>query len=120
MKVKNWFFNDPSFWKTPEWNSRYSELIEKAKAHPAFQKLFPFTSHYWLRFSVDKDKKETWEMDTYIIPTFYSNEVPETLGKFYVSYNDQPMGGHFFETVEEALDFYAAKLSETNPIRWVA
>lgn len=59
-------------------------------------------------------------MNTYIIPTFYSNEVSETLGRFYVSYNDKSMGGYFFETVEEALNFYAAKLSETNPVRWVA
>ena len=120
MKVKNMFFNYRKYWETPEWNSRYLELLTKAKAHKAFEKLFPFTSHYWLRFSVDKDKKETWELDTYIIPTFYSQEVPETIGKFYVSYNDKPMGGQFFDSVNEALDFYADKLKEIKPIRWNA
>ena len=118
-KVKNMFFKDLTSWKTPEWNSRYLELLQKAKEHPAFQNLYPFTSHYWLRFSVDKDRKETWELGTYIIPTVYSEEVPETLGKFYVSCNDNYMEGRFFETINEALDFYADKLRETKPIHWV-
>jgi len=120
MKVKNIFFKDLTFWKSHEWNKRYLELLTKAKEHQAFQNLYPFTSHYWLRFSVDKDKKETWMLDTYVIPTFYSSEFPETLGKFYVSYNDKPIGGQFFETANEALDFYADKLKETKPIRWGA
>lgn len=119
MKVKNMFFNDLTFWKDYEWNARYLELLNKAKEHPAFQQLFPITSHYWLRFSVDKDKKESWVFSTYIVPVFYSDEVPVTVGKFYVSYNDKPMGGQFFETADEALDFYAARLREIKPIRWV-
>jgi hypothetical protein len=49
----------------------------------------------------------------------YSNEVPNTLGKFYVSFNDKPMGGQFFETAKAALDFYADKLKETKPTKWV-
>jgi hypothetical protein len=118
--VKNMFFNDAEFWKFSEWKNRYVELLSEAKKHKAFQNYFPFTSHYWLRFSIDKQMKETWTLDTYIIPTMYSDEIPTTLGKFYVSYNDKPMGGQFFDTVKEALDFYAEKLEETKPIRWVA
>ena len=117
-KVKNMFFNDNDFWKFPEWEERYFELLDEAKKHHAFANYFPFTSHYWLRFSIDQDIKETWTLDTYIVPTMYSDEVPTTLGKFYVSYNDKPMGGQFFETAKGALDFYADKLKETKPIKW--
>lgn len=98
------FFNDNEFWKYAEWKERYFELLNEAKRHKAFANYFPFTSHYRLRFSVDKDIKETWTLD-YIIPTICSNEIPDTLGKFYVSYNEKPVGGRFFETAKEALDF---------------
>ena len=47
----------------------------------------------------------------------YSDEVEMTKGKFYVSYNDKPMSGEFFDTVKQALDFYAEKLNTTKPIR---
>lgn len=119
-KVKNVFFNDTQFWEFSEWKNRYVELLVEAKKHQAFQNYFPFTSHYWLRFSIDKEMKETWTLGTFIIPTMYSEEIPITVGKFYVSYNDKPMGGQFFETAKEALDFYAQKLQQTKPIRWVA
>lgn len=119
-KVKNMFFNDTEFWKYTEWKERYLELLNEAKKHKAFANYFPFTSHYWLRFSIDKDIKETWVLDTYIVPTMYSDEIPNTLGKFYVSYNDKPMGGQFFETAKEGLDFYAEKLKEVKPIKWGA
>jgi hypothetical protein len=49
----------------------------------------------------------------------YSDEIPNTLGKFYVSYNDKPLGGQFFKTAKEGLDFYADKLKEITPIKWV-
>ncbi|MBK6338941.1 MAG: hypothetical protein IPF63_04910 [Bacteroidetes bacterium] len=117
-KVKNMFFNDTEFWKQSEWKDRYIEMLTEAKRHSAFENYFPFTSHYWLRFSIDKNIKETWTLDTYIIPTMYSDEVPNTLGKLYVSHNDKPMGGQFFETVKEVLDFYADKLKEKKPIQW--
>ncbi|HRH48817.1 MAG TPA: hypothetical protein PLP23_08695 [Panacibacter sp.] len=119
-KVKNMFFNDTEFWKFSEWKERYVEMLIEAKKHKSFINYFPFTSHYWLRFSLDKGIKETWTLDTYIVPTMYSEEVPKTLGKFYVSYNDKPVGGQFFETAKEALDFYAERLKQTKPFRWVA
>lgn len=118
-KVKNMFFNTTEFWKDTDWNNRYLELLTAAKGHNSLQTYFPFTSHYWLRFSIDKDIKETWTLDIYIIPTVYSKEIKEGVGKFYVSYNEKPMGGQFFDNVKDALDFYVEKLKETSPIKWV-
>jgi len=112
-KVKNMFFNDTTFWKTAEWNMRYLEMLNQAKSHSAFQDYFPFTSHYWLRFSVDKDIKETWPFNLHIIPTFEISN-----GKFYVSYDEKPMGGKYFETAIEGLNFYAEKMVEIKPIKW--
>lgn len=117
-KVKNMFFNDTKFWKQNEWNDRYLEMLIEAKRHNAFDNYFPFTSHYCLRFSIDKEMKETWTLDTYIIPTMYSSGVPKTLGKFYVSYNDKPTGGQYFETANKGLDFYAKKLKEIEATNW--
>lgn len=118
-KVKNMFFNDTGFWKDPDWNDRYLELLTAAKRHNSLQTYFPFTSHYCLRFSVDKEIKETWTLDLYIIPTAYSEEIKEGSGKFYVSYNEKPMGGQLFDNVKDAIDFYVEKLKETDPIKWV-
>ena len=94
---KNIFFNDTEFWKQTKWNERYSEMLNEAKRYNDLESYFPFTSHYSLRFSIDKDIKETWTLYTYILPTMYSAEVSNTLGKFYVSsFDDKPMGGQFF------------------------
>lgn len=117
-KVKNMFFNDTKFWKTKEWNERYIEMLNEAKRHRDFENLYPFTSHYWLRFSTDEDTRGTWSLNTYIIPTRYSSEVPRTLGKFYVSYNDVPLGGEYFETAKEALDLYSEKLKAVEPFKY--
>ena len=119
-KVRNMFFNDMTFWKDADWNNRYLQMLNEAKKHKAFKNLFPFTSHYMLRFSLDKDLKETWVLGFHIIPTIYSEAVPKTSGKFYVSFNNnKPMVGQFFETAKEALDFYAVKLDEVKPVRWL-
>jgi hypothetical protein len=114
-KVKNMFFNDTEYWKDTEWNSRYIDLLNEAKRHPAFKTYFPFTSHYFLRFSIDKHLMKTSPIGIHIVPTMYSNEISDTLGKFYVSFNEKPMGGQFFENAREALDFYASKLKEIKP-----
>jgi hypothetical protein len=111
-KVRNLFFNDTKFWKNVEWKSRYVELLNEAKRHNSFKHYFPFTSHYWLRFSIDRKLKEIWPLYVYIIPTMYSNEISETFGKFYVSFNEKPLSGQFFENAKEGLDFYARKLVE--------
>lgn len=118
-KVRNMFFNDTGFWKEQEWNKRYVEMLIEAKRHEAFAGYFPLTSHYWLRFSINQDLTETWPLYLNIIPTRYSEEIPESSGKYYVSFNDSPMGGQFFEEVKDALDFYADKLKETHPTKWV-
>lgn len=114
-KVANMFFNDTEFWKQTEWKERYVQMLNEAKRHKAFEDYFPFTSHFWLMFSLDQDKLAPWTLSTYMISTTYSNEVPKTSGKFYVSFNDKPMRGQFFETALEALDFYAEKIKEANP-----
>ncbi|CAN5452489.1 hypothetical protein BH11BAC5_BH11BAC5_49030 [soil metagenome] len=118
-KVRNMFFNNTEFWKYPKWNDRYIELLNAAKTHEAFTSYFPFTSHYWLRFSMDKAFKKIWPFVTYIQPTGNGDENPNSFGKFYVSYNDKATDRLFFETAKEALDFYADKLKETKPITWV-
>lgn len=118
-KVKNMFFNDTFFWKDPEWNNRYLEMLDVAKRNKFLESYFPFTSHDYLRFRIDTDPKETSTIIPYIIPTMYSNEIPKSLGKFYVSYNDKPMGGEFFETAREAVDFFADKLKDKKPYRWL-
>lgn len=118
-KVKNRLFNNTEFWRHPEWEERYEVMLREAKKHKAFIEYFPFTSHYLLRFSLDQLIRETWPLDYYIIPVMYSEEVPETLGKFYVSYHWETKDGKFFDSVKEALDFYAEKLKENKPTRWV-
>lgn len=117
-KVRNTFFNDTEFGQYTEWKEKYWELLNIAMHHKAFENYFPFTSHYWLRFSPDKDLNVTWDLNTYIVPTVYNDKDPLIHGKYYVSFNDKPLGGMFFETAKEALDFYAGKLKEVEPTNW--
>jgi hypothetical protein len=112
-KVKNMFFNETEFWKQREWKKRYVEILSQAKRHKEFENYFPFTSHYWLRFSLDKEIMKTWILNIYIVPTY---DRPEK--DFYVSFSEKPMSGQFFGTVQKALDFYAEKLKENLPIKW--
>ena len=112
-KVKNMFFNTNQFWKELEWSERYLNLLYEAKKHKAFQNYYPFTSHYWLRFSLDKRLKETWTLSIYIIATFDRKEQ-----NYYVSFSEKSMSGEFFDKIKEALDFYAKKLLEIKPIKW--
>ncbi|NRD19004.1 hypothetical protein HNV08_03010 [Winogradskyella eckloniae] len=117
-KVKNMFFNDTKFWENTEWKNRYLKMILGAKKHTEFKELFPFTSHYWLRFSPRKEFiTECWPLDTYIVPIFHSKEQPKELGNYYVS-TDENKDGDYFSDLNDALDFYASKLKETEPIKW--
>ncbi len=117
-KVQNMFFNDAEFWENVEWKSRYLKMLIGAKKHNEFTDLFPFTSHYWLRFSPRKDFiTECWPLDTYIVPIFHSNELPKELGNYYVS-TEENKDGNYFSDLNEALDFYASKLKEIEPIKW--
>lgn len=117
-KVNNMFFNDTKFWKQKEWKERYLEMLIEAKQHKSLSTYFPFRSLNWLRFSIDKEITETWTLDTYIIPTIYSKDFPESLGKYYVSFKDETIGGMYFETAKESVDFYANKLKETHQVKW--
>ncbi len=118
VKIKNLFFNDTQFWMQEEWKARYIEMLNEAKQYKDFQNYFPYTSHYFLKFSKNRDLTEVWSNYIYIIPTMYSAEIPNTLGKFYVSVNEVPMSGHFFETCKEGLDFYSRKLNEVQTINY--
>jgi hypothetical protein len=112
-KVKNMFFNTNQFWTDIEWSERYLNMLFEAKKHKSFENYFPFTSHYWLRFSLDKKLTETWILSLYIIATFDRKEKD-----YYVSFSEKSMSGEFFDTLEEALDFYAEKLLHIKPIKW--
>lgn len=117
-KVKNMFFNDTKFWKNIDWRNRYLEMLIGTKRHPEFQNLFPFTSHYWLRFSPKKDFiTECWTLDTYIITIMHSTELPKELGNYYVSESEN-IDGNYFAELKEALDFYSSILKKTEPIKW--
>ncbi|TXD81653.1 hypothetical protein ESY86_00010 [Subsaximicrobium wynnwilliamsii] len=118
-KVKNRFFNDTKFWNNIEWRNRYSEMLIRTKMHPEFQNLFPFTSHYWLRFSPKKDFiTECWTLDTYIVPIMHTKELPKELGNYYVSESEN-IDGNYFAELNEALDFYSIILKKTEPIKWI-
>ncbi|MBK9248338.1 MAG: hypothetical protein IPM69_09570 [Ignavibacteria bacterium] len=114
-KVKNMFFNDEDFWEHAEWKRCYIELLKELKDNKAFEKLYPFTTHYWLRFSIDKNIKETWELDTYIFPTVYCDEVPRTLDKFYISFGENLQDRQYFAELKEAVNFYANYLNTPPP-----
>ncbi|WGH75773.1 hypothetical protein P8625_01010 [Tenacibaculum tangerinum] len=117
-KVQNIFFNDTKFWENTEWKNRYLKMLLGAKRHTEFKKLFPFTSHYWLRFSPRKEFiSECWPLDTYIVPILHTNELPPELGDYYVSTAENEYG-NYFSDLNKALDFYASKLKETEPIKW--
>lgn len=112
-KIQNMFFNETGFWRNPEWNHRYLVMLNEAKSHHAFQNYFPFRSHYVLRFSVDKELHETWNLSAYMIPPVQKSD-----GNFYVSYKDESMSGEYFDTAKAALNFYAEKLKEIKPTKW--
>ena len=115
-KVKNMKFNTPIFWKDPEWEERYNEMLIEAKQHPLFKNYFPFTSHYMLRFSVDSELRETWPLGFHIVPASHDSlKTPISLDRYYVSFLT---GSQFFKTAREALDFYGKKLQESRPVKW--
>jgi hypothetical protein len=117
-KVQNMFFNDTKFWENTEWKNRYLKMLLGAKRHTEFKDLFPFTSHYSLRFSPRKEFiSECWPLDTYIVPILHTNELPKELGDYYVSTAENE-DGNYFTDLNKALDFYASKLKETEPIKW--
>lgn len=112
-KVKNRFFNDVKFWKSKEWNNKYLQLLNETKAHEAFRDYYPFTSHDYLRFSIDKLLQETWTLDYYVAVPFDFSK-----GEIFVSKSFHPQQGIYFNTISEGLDFYAGRLKDNQPIKW--
>jgi hypothetical protein len=114
IKVQNMFFNDEFFWKDKEWRHRYHQMLLEAKKKKDFHNYFPFTSHYWLRFSIDKDITETWPLGLHIMPTIDTSK-----GQYYVGVSDENKDGYFFDNIADALNFYSKKLNETKPTKWL-
>jgi hypothetical protein len=118
IKVKNMQFNELSFWKHQDWHNRYDIMLIEAKKRKEFAKLYPFTSLYWLRFSMNDKLTKTWQLGLHIVPTWDTSE-----GLYFVDYpinegdsSINPIGRSFVD-INEALDFYAAKLNEFKPIK---
>lgn len=96
-----------------EWLTLYKVLIVAAKEHPYLQNYFPLTSHYCLRFSVDKHLHESW-------PFFYSIEPSYDLekGKYQVHTSLNSEDTRHFDDVYSALDYLADWMHANKPIRW--
>ena len=109
-KVKNRQFNNTEYWKKPEWEARYSEMLNAAKHYEAFKNLYPFTSHCVLRFSKDKSICQVWTLFLNIEPSWYANEKA-----FSVSYGEKEVKA--FDDINEALDFLAGKMIEIAPLK---
>lgn len=112
--VKNWIFNDTKYWKKKNWERRYFNLIEKAKKKKEWENYYPFQSHAWLRFSINDELTETWELGLHIIPTWTTEN-----GEFHVGVPEREIKeGYTFKELDEAIDFYEKKLIEYQPIKW--
>ncbi|MEO3407165.1 DUF6193 family natural product biosynthesis protein [Mucilaginibacter sp. CAU 1740] len=110
-KVKNMQFNDTEYWKKPEWQARYSEMLNAAKHYGVFKNLYPFTSHYALRFSKDESIRKVWNLFLNIEPSWHTNEKA-----FRVSYGEKDV--EVFDDINDALDFFATKMEEIVPLRY--
>ena len=65
-KIKNIFFGKENFWEELEWQNKYLEMLRVAKQNKYFEYYFPYTSHFWLRFSSTKTIK-TINLSDYFI-----------------------------------------------------
>lgn len=112
--VKNHIFNNPKFWDNRDYEERYYSMLKLAKKKEAWRSYIPFTSHDWLRFSLNKELTDTWVLGLHIIPTWTTEN-----GKYYVGVPEsESKGGCFFEEVEAAIEFYDKKLNEYQPVKW--
>ena len=110
LKVKNHLFTDMKFWDNKDWHFRSESLLIAAKKHRSFETYFPLTSHYNLRFSIDKEKTESWEFYYSICPSYDTSK-----GAFCVQVSMEYEEAKYFEEVNTALDFYAAILTRIKP-----
>jgi hypothetical protein len=99
-KIKNIFFNDTKFWEHAEWRIKYLEMLTVAKGHKNFENYYPFTSHYWLRFSPTKTITTANLMDYYILACFDTSK-----GEYCVSLACELKDAIYFKTANECLDF---------------
>jgi len=111
IHIKNRIFNNTKFWENPSYETRYYRIILAAKQKSEWHGYYPFTSHDWLRFSLNENLTETWELGLHIIPTWKTD-----VGNYYVGIPDNQ--GHTFECLDEAIAFYDEKLKELAPINW--
>ena len=114
LKVKNMAFNDLKFWQKLDFHKRYEIMLSTAKKRKEFEKFYPFTSHYWLRFSLDIKNQETWVLDLNIVPVCESEN-----GEYLVNIPEKVNNQFYFNDIEKALDFYSQKLTEYKPVKWV-
>ena len=112
--VKNRIFNDTEFWKNKDWEERYFKMVNAAKRKEEWKNYFPFTSHHWLRFSLNYDLTNTWELGLHIIPTWTTEN-----GNYHVGVPEsESKEGFTFQELDEAIEFYDLKLKEYQPINW--
>ena len=108
--ILNRFFREKYSYGQRNIGSKYRSLLLKAREMPYFSKLFPFTSHYMLRFAFDDQLKTGWQLGVHIVPT-----LDESNGKYLVSAGEDETKSKFFDDVEPALNYLAQVLSETKP-----
>jgi hypothetical protein len=113
IKVKNSVFGDLNFWQKRDWHDRYEEMLKAARKFDSFGNYFPLTSHYNLRFSIDRDMRESWEFFYSIVPSFDKSK-----GNFCVEVSMDHDEAKYFEDIMDALDFYAVVLNAVNPTKW--
>jgi hypothetical protein len=112
--VKNRIFNDTLFCKKKDWEERYFKMLDAAKRKEAWKSYFPYTSHYWLRFSLNSELTNTWELGLHIIPTWETED-----GNYHVGVPEsENKEGFTFKELDEAIEFYDFKLNEYQPINW--
>jgi len=112
--IENRIFNRDRFWKNRDFEERYSKMVKYAKRKEEWKNLFPFTSHDWLRFSLNKALTHSWVLGLHIIPTWTTEE-----GKYYVGVPElENKRGRCFEKLEDAIEFYDKKLNEYQPTKW--
>ncbi|MCU0354352.1 MAG: hypothetical protein MUD08_11545 [Cytophagales bacterium] len=99
--------------RVENWLNLYKELITAAKQHDYLQNYFPLTSHYRLRFSMDKHLHESW-------PFFYSVEplLDEKKYKYKVHISIEDTEARYFSDAYSALEFLTDLMRNIKPTKW--
>ena len=99
--------------RNSRWLNLYRDIISAAKQHSYFQSHFPLTSHYCLRFSVDKNLHESWPFFCSIEPA--DNGAEENY-RVHTSMDD--LDDRYFVDVHSALDFLADLMRSKGSVKW--